>query len=72
MCQATNDPRLVRARLKLNQTEFWQRVGVTQSAGSRYESGRPIPKPTATLLAIAYGTNKQARSTVGKLRGGVA
>ncbi|MBT0961699.1 helix-turn-helix domain-containing protein [Denitromonas iodatirespirans] len=70
MCQATENPRTVRARLKLNQTEFWRRVGVTQSAGSRYESGRPLPKPLATLLTIAYGTDKQSRTAVGQLRGG--
>lgn len=72
MCQATENPRTVRARLKLNQTEFWRRVGVTQSAGSRYESGRPLPKPLATLLTIAYGTDKQSRTAVGHLRGGAA
>lgn len=70
MCQATENPRTVRARLKLNQTEFWRRVGVTQSAGSRYESGRPIPRPLATLLTIAYGTDRQSRNAVGQLRGG--
>lgn len=34
----------------LNQMEFWMRYGVTQSGGSRYESGRNIPKPLAILL----------------------
>lgn len=72
MCQATDNPKAVRARLKLNQTEFWQRVGVTQSAGSRYESGRPLPKPLVTLLTIAYGTDKQATKAFGQLRGGAA
>lgn len=40
------------ARLKegLNQQDFWKRYGVTQSGGSRYESGRNIPKPLAILL----------------------
>ena len=27
----------------LNQKDFWARYGVTQSGGSRYESGRNIP-----------------------------
>jgi len=34
----------------LNQKDFWARYGVTQSGGSRYESGRSIPKPLALLL----------------------
>jgi len=34
----------------LNQKDFWSRYGVTQSGGSRYESGRNIPKPLAILL----------------------
>ena len=40
------------ARMKegLNQKDFWKRYGVTQSGGSRYESGRNIPKPLAILL----------------------
>jgi DNA-binding transcriptional regulator YiaG len=33
-----------------NQGDFWKRYGVTQSGGSRYESGRNIPKPLAILL----------------------
>jgi DNA-binding transcriptional regulator YiaG len=40
----------VRKKQNLNQTEFWTRYGVTQSGGSRYESGRSIPKPLALLL----------------------
>jgi transcriptional regulator with XRE-family HTH domain len=34
----------------LNQLDFWKRYGVTQSGGSRYESGRGIPKSLAILL----------------------
>lgn len=34
----------------VNQKDFWMRYGVTQSGGSRYESGRNIPKPLAILL----------------------
>ena len=34
----------------LNQKDFWKGYGVTQSGGSRYESGRNIPKPLAILL----------------------
>ena len=34
----------------INQSEFWSRFGVTQSGGSRYESGRNIPTPLKFLL----------------------
>jgi hypothetical protein len=30
--------------------KYWSRFGITQSGGSRYESGRNIPKPTAMLM----------------------
>jgi transcriptional regulator with XRE-family HTH domain len=48
--------KLVKARKKLgqNQKEFWAKVGVTQSGGSRYESGRNIPGPVCALLRLAY------------------
>lgn len=39
-----------RKALGVNQSAFWGRFGVTQSGGSRYESGRTIPKPTAMLV----------------------
>lgn len=32
----------IRVDLGLNQSEFWSRVGITQSGGSRYETGREI------------------------------
>lgn len=43
---------IVTARKKenLNQQAFWSRYGVTQSGGSRYETGRNVPKPLAILL----------------------
>ena len=34
----------------MNQNAFWSRFGVTQSGGSRYESGRSIPTPTSMLM----------------------
>ena len=43
-----------RKDLGLNQHAFWSALGVTQSGGSRYESGRKIPKPIATLLELLY------------------
>lgn len=48
------DYRLVRAKLNLNQSEFWNRIGVTQSGGSRYESGRNVPKAAAVLAHKVY------------------
>ena len=41
-----------RNKVGKNQTIFWNSLGVTQSAGSRYESGRGLPKPTAILLTL--------------------
>ena len=60
--------RLVRDKLGLNQSEFWGRLGVTQSGGSRYESGRKIPRPVQRLIAIAYGTDNQSADAVAALR----
>jgi hypothetical protein len=40
--------------LRLNQTEFWNRLGVTQTCGSRYESGHTVPKSVAVLAYQAY------------------
>lgn len=38
-----------------NQTDFWCRFGVTQSGGSRYESGRKLPAPVAMVVVFADG-----------------
>ena len=46
--------RKLRKTLGLNQTEFWGRIEVTQSGGSRYENGRPLPPPVRKLLGIVY------------------
>ncbi|HVY05221.1 MAG TPA: hypothetical protein VHB46_04520 [Burkholderiales bacterium] len=48
------DPRSIRKRLGLNQVEFWSRVGVTQSGGSRYENGRALPRSLQELMRIVY------------------
>ena len=42
----------IRKKLGLNQQEFWSCLGVTQSGGSRYESGRTMPKPVRKLLRL--------------------
>ena len=48
------NPREIRRRLRLNQQDFWSRVGVTQSGGSRYESGRSMPRPVRELLRLVH------------------
>ena len=48
------EPREIRRKLGLNQQQFWSRIGVTQSGGSRYESGRNMPKPVRELLRIVH------------------
>jgi transcriptional regulator with XRE-family HTH domain len=48
------NPREIRQRLGLNQEEFWTQIGVTQSGGSRYESGRTMPKPVRELLRLVH------------------
>lgn len=47
-----NDIAAARNRLGMNQTDFWARFGITQSGGSRYESGRLMPVPVGLLLAL--------------------
>lgn len=49
-----DQPREIRLKLGLNQQEFWSRVGVTQSGGSRYESGRKMPKPVRELVRLVH------------------
>lgn len=48
------NPREIRRKLGLNQQEFWTQIGVTQSGGSRYESGRDMPKPVRELLRLVH------------------
>ena len=43
----------------MNQQEFWGRIGVTQSGGSRYESGRNMPKPVQELLRVGIGGREE-------------
>lgn len=44
----------LRKGMGLNQAVFWGRIGVTQSGGSRYETGRRMPKTVRMLIEIAY------------------
>jgi len=48
------NPRDLRKKLGINQIDFWSQIGVTQSGGSRYESGRTMPKPVRELLRLVY------------------
>jgi DNA-binding transcriptional regulator YiaG len=64
------EAKTIRTKLKLTQGEFWSRVAVTQSGGSRYESGRPIPAPVQKLLLIAYGKPNVSNKIVADLRKG--
>ena len=47
-------PRTLRQRMGLNQHQFWAAVGVTQSGGSRYESGRDMPRAVSELLRLVH------------------
>jgi transcriptional regulator with XRE-family HTH domain len=59
----------LRKRTGLIQAEFWRRVGVTQSGGSRYENGRPLSKSVRTLLVLAYGDIEQRQQIIEQLSG---
>ncbi len=48
------EPRDIRRKLGLNQQQFWSKIGVTQSGGSRYESGRNMPRPVRELLRLVH------------------
>ena len=49
-----SNPREIRRKLGLNQHDFWSKVGVTQSGGSRYESGRNMPRPVRELVRLVH------------------
>lgn len=44
----------IRKKLGLNQSNFWSAVGVTQSGGSRYESGAKMSVQVNELLRLVY------------------
>lgn len=48
------DAREIRRKLGMNQQQFWSKLGVTQSGGSRYESGRNMPRPVQQLLRLVH------------------
>ncbi len=57
-----------RERLNEKQLPFWRRFGVTQSAGSRYESSnRPMPAPLEMLIA-AFDMGLLDEHAMGRIR----
>lgn len=68
VCTDGFEARELRKKLGLNQTDFWARVGVEQSGGSRYEKGRHIPEQVLWALHLVYGTEDQASALVAWLQ----
>ena len=52
--QRGNNLRKLRHDLGLNQHDFWSAVGVTQSGGSRYETGRSMSRPVSELVRLVH------------------
>ncbi len=48
----SHDLRRLRIAKRESQEKFWSRFGVTQSSGSRFETGLAIPAPVAILLRL--------------------
>ena len=44
----------LRKACRLNQTEFWRKVGVSQCCGSRYENDRRTPHTVERLVDLIY------------------
>jgi hypothetical protein len=61
----------LRKSLRLTQAQFWSRIKVTQSGGSRHENERSMPGPVRKLLSIVYlkETAKRSRSVLRSLGG---
>lgn len=64
------DIRDLRNRLGMLQSDFWKRILVTQSGGSRYETGRTIPHQVLLLIQLTYGDAKEAERLFKELRNG--
>lgn len=58
-----------RHRLGLNQSDFWTPLGVTQSGGSRYESGRRMPRTLRKLVWLVHvvGLDSHLLQRLGKV-----
>lgn len=65
----------LRRKMKMSQTEFWRMVGVTQTAGSRYEAAagpawanaRKIPDHVQAIGALVFAKDEQTRQSVVEL-----
>ena len=68
LCPNGTAAKALRRSMKMNQYDFWSHVGVTQSGGSRYESGRDMPVQVTWALHIAYGTEDEAADLARWLR----
>ncbi|GAA0426278.1 helix-turn-helix domain-containing protein [Massilia aurea] len=49
---APHELRRLRITKRESQEKFWGRFGVTQSSGSRFETGLAIPTPVSILLRM--------------------
>ena len=49
----------LRVSLGVSQKQFWKRLGISQSGGSRYECGRTIPRTVYLLMQLAYSANPE-------------
>ncbi|MRR56639.1 MAG: XRE family transcriptional regulator [Deltaproteobacteria bacterium] len=58
-----------RRGLGMNQSSFWSQFGVTQSGGSRYESGRSLPRPVAMLVWLKFKGRIQDKDLADALKG---
>lgn len=65
---SSTEIRAFRKKKGMNQLEFWAPLGITQSAGSRYETGRNIPAPVRILLHLAYAPDDRAQRLSAVLR----
>lgn len=70
ICTTGQDIRDLRDRLGMRQCDFWKRILVTQSGGSRYETGRTIPRQVLLLIHLTYGETKDAERLLKELRNG--
>ena len=52
LAPSVGDLKNYRISKRESQEKFWGRFGVTQSSGSRFETGLAIPAPVALLLKL--------------------
>jgi len=61
--------RKLRERTGLTQSQFWARVGMSQSGGSRLENeNRALAEPIKLLLDIAYGNAMEFNRALKQVR----